>query len=270
MDDISDIRGFYDSKPELEAARLEHYQLEFDLTWRWLQAVLPAAGRLLELGASAGRYTLPLARQGYQVTAFDLSAGALKLAHEAAEREGLERRITWVTGDARDLSALHGQQYDAALVMGPLYHLIFEADRLLVLRQVYPLLTPGAPIISAHICRLGIMSEMMHRVPEWVEFREEVESVLREGHDPPYSHEGMFRGYFCRPEELAPLHERAGYITQTVAAAEPSIGAFDDSYNCLEGARRQAWLDLLFRLSTEPSMLGASRHLLYIGHKPEL
>ena len=27
------------------------------------------------------------------------------------------------------------------------------------------------------------------------------------------------------------------------------------------------WLDLLYEISTEKSMLGASRHLLYIGRK---
>ncbi|MCE5258775.1 MAG: methyltransferase domain-containing protein [Chloroflexi bacterium] len=268
MDDISDIRKLYDADPQHEATRLDEHQLEFDITWRWLQRTLPGEGRLLELGASTGRYTLPLAQQGYQVTALDLSSEALKLACAEAERAGLGKRITWLTGDARDLSTLRGQAFDAALVMGPLYHLIFEPDRLLVLRQVYELLKPGAPIISAFICRLGIMGDLMANVPGWIEHHDEVEWMLRDGCDPPDYPKGQFRGYFCRPEELAPLHESAGFRTLAVAAAEPCIGADDASYNRLEGAQRQAWLDFLFRLSAEAGMLGASRHLLYIGYKP--
>jgi len=58
-----------------------------------------------------------------------------------------------------------------------------------------------------------------------------------------------------------------GFQTLILAGIEPGISADDESYNRLEGKRRQLWLDLLFRISTVPSTLGASRHLLYIGQK---
>jgi len=50
---------------------------------------------------------------------------------------------------------------------------------------------------------------------------------------------------------------------------EPAISASDDDerYNKLEGERRQLWLDLFYEISSEPSIVGASRHLLYIGRK---
>jgi hypothetical protein len=52
-----------------------------------------------------------------------------------------------------------------------------------------------------------------------------------------------------------------------VAGVEPVIAADDDSYNKLQGTQRQLWLDLLFELSVEKSILWASRHLLYVGRK---
>ena len=63
------------------------------------------------------------------------------------------------------------------------------------------------------------------------------------------------------------MHEAIGFETLTVAGIEPAISADDESYNKLQGKQRQLWLDLLFELSTEPSIMGASRHLLYIGRK---
>lgn len=51
------------------------------------------------------------------------------------------------------------------------------------------------------------------------------------------------------------------------AAVEPAISADDESYNNLEGKQRQLWLDLLYELSTESSMISASKHLLYVGRK---
>ncbi|MHB9033613.1 MAG: class I SAM-dependent methyltransferase [Anaerolineae bacterium] len=269
QDDISDIRAFYDTNPLRENERLEENQLEFDMTWRYLMETLPPAGRLLELGAASGRYTLPLAKKGHRLTAVDMSAELLKIARAAAERDGLAEKITFCTGEARDLGFLDGNQYDAALVMGPLYHLVYKADRLRVLRQVYELLKPGAPVISTFITRTGIWGELLATGPEIIEDKDEVEWTLREGRDPPDYPPGYFRAYFCRPEEIAPLHEEAGFRTRLVAALEPCISADDASYNRLEGARRRAWLDLFMRLSTEPSMLGSSRHILYIGFKPQ-
>jgi hypothetical protein len=46
---------------------------------------------------------------------------------------------------------------------------------------------------------------------------------------------------------------------------EYAISADDESYNRLQGEERRAWLDLLYAVSAEPSIVGASRHLLYIG-----
>ena len=74
FDDISDIAQFYDGNPDGEHGRLEQHQLEYDLTWRYLDQYLPPHGTILEVGAATGRYTLELARRGYAVTAVDLSA----------------------------------------------------------------------------------------------------------------------------------------------------------------------------------------------------
>jgi S-adenosylmethionine-dependent methyltransferase len=270
MDDISDVRAFYDNAPQLEEARLDVQQLEFDITWRWLMQVLPEQGHILELGASTGRYTLPVAKRGLHVTAFDLSAKTIAISRSKAHQVGLESRIKYVTGDARDLTCLGNVEYDAALVMGPLYHLFSAPDRQVVLDQTYRHLKNGAPIVSSIIQRLGIMGFIMANSPEWILRPDEVDWMLREGRDSPEYPKGGFPGYGARPEELREMHEGAGFITECIAAVEPAIGAFDESYNRLQGKVHEAWLDLLFRISTEPSLLGTSRHLLYIGHKPGL
>jgi hypothetical protein len=79
--------------------------------------------------------------------------------------------------------------------------------------------------------------------------------------------DGGFRGYFAKVPEIAPLHEALGFETLALVGVEPAISADDESYNQLEGSRRRLWLDLLYEISAEESMLGASRHLLYIGRK---
>jgi hypothetical protein len=79
--------------------------------------------------------------------------------------------------------------------------------------------------------------------------------------------DGGFRGYFAKVSEISPLHEALGFETLALVGVEPAISADDESYNKLQGEQRQRWLDLLYEISAEESISGASRHLLYIGRK---
>jgi hypothetical protein len=122
-------------------------------------------------------------------------------------------------------------------------------------------------LFSAFISRYGIFGDLMRNVPDWIEDRAEVRSILERGRDPKEYPDGLFRGYFATIPEIAPLHESMGFETVTLVGVEPAISAHDESYNKLEGKQRQLWLDLLYEIGAEPSIIGASRHLLYIGRK---
>jgi len=47
IDDVSDIAEYYSSNPEEEHGRLDRHQLEYDLTWRYLDQYLPPPGGYL-------------------------------------------------------------------------------------------------------------------------------------------------------------------------------------------------------------------------------
>ena len=266
-DDISDIASFYDLGVAEEDARLERHQLERDLTWRFMTHYLPPAGSILEIGAATGRYTLALCRRGYSVTAVDLSAALLEQCRQRLAAERLESRARLVVADARDLRAVPETRFDAVLLMGPLYHLVFEADRAQAVRQAADRLRDGGLLFSAFLSRSGVLGDFMRRMPEWIERREVVRSFLERGRRPDDQPRGGFRGYFARVSEIRPLHEALGIETVLLAGVEPAISADDESYNRLEGARRALWLDLLFEVSSDESTVGASRHLLYVGRK---
>lgn len=266
-DDIHDIAVYYDGAVEKEHTRLERHQLEYDLTWRYLERYLPPAGRILEIGAATGRYTLALAKRGYTLTAVDLSPVELEQNRRNLAAAGLEQQVHLVEADARRLDPVIEQGFDAVLLMGPLYHLVFDADRQAALRSAASRLREGGVLFSAFISRLGILGDLMKNVPNWIEDQAEVRSILEVGRDPEHYPGEGFRGYFARVDEIAPLHEALGFQTLALAAVEPAIAADDESYNALQGQQRQLWLDLLAEISVEPSLLGASRHLLYVGQK---
>jgi S-adenosylmethionine-dependent methyltransferase len=267
IDDVSDIAFYYNSDPERERCRLEEHRLEYDLTWRYLERYLPCQGSILEVGAATGRYTLELAKRGYAVTAVDLSAALIEECRKSIADERLERQVRLLVADARDLGPLAEKGFDVVLLMGPLYHLVAEADRKAALKQAYDRLREGGIIFSAFISRFGILGDLLKNVPGWIENQAEVRALLERGKRPDDSPPGGFRGYFAQISEIAPLHEAIGFETLALAGVEPAISADDESYNQLQGKQRQLWLDLLYEMSAERSIIAASRHLLYIGRK---
>lgn len=267
LDDVSDIATYYNNNLHGEHDRLVRHQLEYDLTWRYLDKHLPSSGTILEVGAATGRYTLELARRGYRITAVDLSPVELDICRGNLTAEGVENQVELVVADARDLRQITGREFDAVLLMGPLYHLVQEADRKLALKEVYARLRAGGVLFSAFISRYGILGDLIRKVPEWIEYRADVESLFAHGRGDDNAPPGSFRGYFATVGEIAPLHEGVGFETLKLVGVEPAISADDESYNILEGARRKLWLDLLYEVSGEASILASSRHLLYIGRK---
>ncbi|MBV9614746.1 MAG: class I SAM-dependent methyltransferase, partial [Ktedonobacteraceae bacterium] len=197
-DDISDIAELYNKGVDYEEWRLERHQLEYDLTWRYLTRYLPPTGSILEIGAATGA----LCRRGYSVTAVDLSTALLERCKLRLEAAGLDGQARFIEADVRDLHAVPTTAFDAVLLMGPLYHLIFEEDRRQAIRQAVNRLRSGGLLFSAHLSRLGVLGDLMKKAPEWIERREEVRFLLDHGRRPDDQPRGGFRGHFARVSEI--------------------------------------------------------------------
>jgi hypothetical protein len=77
-------------------------------------------------------------------------------------------------------------------------------------------------------------------------------------------------GYGVRPEEVAPFFERHGFTRLVLLACEGITTGLEDALAELAGsnpAAYQAALDVVVRTADDPSILGLSSHLLYVGRK---
>ena len=118
------IAEFYNQNCEDEWQRLERHRTECAVTWKALEEYLPPApARILDCGGGPGRYSIELARRGYEVTLFDLSAGSLELARKKVEAAGVVL-AGFEQGTAVDLSSFPDNHFEAVLIMGPFYHLL--------------------------------------------------------------------------------------------------------------------------------------------------
>lgn len=70
IDIISSFYTAFDEDARVDSSR--QGQLEYLTTMEYIHRYAPADGTLLELGAGTGRYSIALAREGFEVTALEL------------------------------------------------------------------------------------------------------------------------------------------------------------------------------------------------------
>jgi ubiquinone/menaquinone biosynthesis C-methylase UbiE len=264
------VERAYDRQPEREWERMDRHRTEFAVTLRALADHLPAPpARVLDCGGGPGRYAIALSRQGYQVTLFDLSAGCLRLAQEKAAEAGV-KLAGFERGTATDLSRFPDDSFDAVLLMGPLYHLLQEAERRQALAEAYRVLKPGGPLFSAFIGRYAAPRWAAVHEPTWpLENSDLLVSILTTGVLPPRGAEGeAFVAHFAHPREVVPLCQRVGLEVVVVLGVEGVVSMNEDGVNALSGVAWETWVDLNYRLAADPAIHGGVEHLLTIAVKP--
>lgn len=243
--------------------------LELARTQRLLARYLPPPpGVVGDVGGGPGRYALWLAERGYQVHLVDPIALHIEQARTAAG--GLPGLASAEVGDARALR-LPDASVDAVLLLGPLYHLPERVDRLRALAEARRVCRPGGVVIVAAISRFASMLDGLRGgYLEDPAFAKIAAGDLRDGrHRNPTGDPAYFTtAYFHRPEELAAECTEAGLAHEATLAVEgPGWLLPDLDARLADEPRRAALLAALEALESEPTLLGASAHLLVVARR---
>ena len=264
------IQRMYDQQTGREWDRMDRHRTEFALTLRALAEHLPPPpARILDCGGGPGRYAIELARQGYEVVLFDLAPENLGLAREKAAAAEVTL-AGYEQGTATDLTRFPDGHFDAVLLLGPLYHLLQETDRLRALEESRRVLKPGGPLFAAFLSRYAIMRYAAANEPLLiVEQPHVVAAVLADGVLPPAGEEGVgFVAHFAHPPEIEPLLRRAGLEARAVLAAEGLVSMIEQQVNALSGPAWDAWVELNWRVAADPALPAGAEHLLAVAVKP--
>ena len=119
----------YDEENRLVRNRVG--QVEYLTTRKYIDEYLTDKDiKILEVGAGTGRYSVTLAKEGYNVAAVELVEHNLDILK--SKLDGSEN-IFAVQGNALDLSMFDDNTFDLTLVLGPMYHLYKKDDKLTVM-----------------------------------------------------------------------------------------------------------------------------------------
>ena len=147
MERMEALKNYYATHNEDARLTPRRGMVEFLTTIRYIEKYLEPGMRILEIGAGTGRYSHYFARNGYEVDAVELMECNIEVFKQNM-RAG--EKISIRQGDAVNLRDFASDQYDITLLLGPMYHLFTDEDKLAAMSEAIRVTKTGGIIFAAY------------------------------------------------------------------------------------------------------------------------
>lgn len=228
-------------------------QVEFLTTVTYIEQYLKPGDQILDIGAGAGEYSLYFARKGYHVSALELADSNITAFRAKITNE---LSIDLAQGNALDLSWYPDNAFDVILLLGPLYHLHSDGDKLQCIAEAKRVCKPGGKIFFAFITNDIVILTMQQAHPHYLlegDYNKETFQL----DDFPFVFHTLPR---CR-ELLA----KGGIRICKEIASDGVSELLEDLINGMDDATYRQYLRYHFYTCEKPEHLGMSNHLLFVG-----
>ena len=265
------VKKYYAGYVRKERNRLvkdSYHKLEFNTTLHFLKKYLPKKGLILDAGGGPGRYTIELAKQGYDVILLDITPENLEFAKRQIKKAKLQNKVKEVVeGSIVDLSKFSDNTFDAVICLGgPLSHVLDKKDRDKAISELIRVAKKGAPIFTSVMSRLSVL------VSELKLFQYEIEHPLfrkiRDTGDYSGGY-GFTACHFFLPEELKESFAKRDVKILEMVGLEGIGSHFQEKINKLAKNKKRwkVWLETHYKTCTHPVVVGISEHILIICKK---
>ncbi|WP_141433914.1 bifunctional 2-polyprenyl-6-hydroxyphenol methylase/3-demethylubiquinol 3-O-methyltransferase UbiG [Bacillus sp. 03113] len=268
---MSDIVNYYNKFDEW--GRLDREPIEFQVNWSFIRKYFPKKGHVLDNGAGPGKYSIELAKEGYKVTLTDLTPKLVEIAEKKAQELELTAQFNgFYVLDARELNILKDEQFDASLMLGPLYHLQEENDRIKAVKELYRVTKKDGIIFVAFMSRIRHILSSLSSPENWKP-NDNIDTILQFSESGCFNHadEVRFTGaYYFNIEEIKPFMESQGFESLELIGSNVGAILTNENWNYWRNKGEQEVnniIKLLIEKASDPYTLGISSHLLYIGRK---
>jgi ubiquinone/menaquinone biosynthesis C-methylase UbiE len=144
------MADFYDDLAPLYHLIFQDWNLSVDRQGEQLAAIIrrewPAHNEVLDVSCGIGTQAIGLAKNGFQVTASDISAKEIERAIKEADQQG--QPVSFSVCDMRSASTHHRTGFDIAISCdNSLPHLLTDEDIIVALKEMFRCIRPGGGIL---------------------------------------------------------------------------------------------------------------------------
>lgn len=261
MEAFEYLSNYYNNYNEEGRLLSRHGQVEFLTTMRYIEKYLTPGARILEVGAGTGRYSLALAKQGHAVDAVELIQHNIDIFKNNITPD---MYINVRQGNAKDLSCFEDNTFDVTLLLGPMYHLFNEADKLKALSEALRVTKKGGVLLTAYcisdasiICygfRGGNIDSLINKGLLDTETFKAFSSPAE-----------IFELY--RKEDIFGLMEHFDVTRLHYVATDLATNYMREAIDTMDDSTFKLYLKYHFSICERPDMVGATHHSLDIVRK---
>lgn len=265
-----EVEAYYDGNPMLEWERLEQHPLEFIFTVYMMDKYIRQGDRVLDIGGGPGRYSIYHAKRNCDVTLVDLSAGNISLAEEKAAEAGVsfDARVC----DCLELDRLDIGQYDHVFLMGPLYHLPAEADRIRAVRLALDKLKPGGLFYCSFILDFAGFIYDLRNGPGLLplDLADPAKKCILDSivSGTEYTGPAFTSVCFINQRQIEPFMHPFGLEKLHLFGQEGILALNEPQLLAYPKEEYDLWIETAKKLLDIPEYLSFAEHAMYIGRKP--
>lgn len=259
---MSYLEDYYNNYDEDGRLLSRHGQVEYLTTMKYIHECLAGLPEpaVLEVGAGTGRYSVTLAKQGYQVTAVELISHNLDLLK--SKLDGSEP-ITVIQGNALDLSFLPDAAYDLTMLLGPMYHLYTREDKRKALAEAVRVTKGGGHILVAYCMNEPTVIQYVFGLNHLREVMD-LNMITPDWHcisEPKDSFE------LVRTEDIASLDAEFPVERIKLIASDGATNYKREYIDAMDDATFAKWMEYHLTICERQDLIGASHHTLDILRK---
>lgn len=260
------IKSVYESYDEdLRLIKTQHGRLEYLTTMQYIHRYAGENAKILEIGAGTGRYSVALAKEGYDVTAVELVKHNLDILRDKSK--GLSN-LTSIQGDALDMSVFGDNEFDISLVFGPMYHLYDSKDQHKAIDEAIRITRPEGVIMFAFLSVYAIIQSnyLYGDLRGGLTHNFDIDPGRAGSYIVKHTEDQIFTGFDIT--EFEGLFEDKPVSKKHLVATD-GILEFGEILTAreLDEDSFEAYTDYHLATCEIPELLGCSGHLLYICRK---
>jgi ubiquinone/menaquinone biosynthesis C-methylase UbiE len=268
---MTDIRKCYDGNPEYEWKRLakdQFHNLEFQTTVHYLKRYLPKKGFILDAGGGPGRYTIELAKMGYDVVLLDYSPDLLEVARKEIKKAGVTKRVKMIMeGSITNMSIFDDGIFDSVICLGAvLGHVEGEKNRERALSEIKRVTKKGGFVFVSVVGRLRTLMNAPHYFASEVRISPHFKRMVTNGDD--YMWHGKYYSHLFLPEELEKMFTKQKLKLIGSIGLEGISARYEGNVNSIKSSDKKFWKNWMwahYKLCTNPYVVATAEHFIVIG-----
>ena len=210
--------------------------------------------KIMDIGAGTGAYCIPLADEGYTVSAVEM------VKHNLGILKKKTKLVNARQGNACNMKKYADDTFDVTLLFGPMYHLFSNEDKIKALSEAKRITKPGGVIFVAYVMNeYGVITycfkerhirEIMenHRLTEDFHTVSQVENLYD----------------YVRIEDINKLNQQCGLKRKMIISPDGAADYMRQYLNKLDEEEFQYFLDYQLSICERQDLIGAGAHTVDI------